>query len=406
MYIASLEDKLKILISHAHDDHCDDHLLQLFHRDTAIISSDFASQSVKRRLKKLGFDNYIPVDKDGIKINSFSITSIRNDEISQDDALYLIRTPEALVIHSNDNWFKMESYQIELIKSEIDKVGRERTIFMSQTNSASGYPLNYVNYSGEEKKQLLRDKVKGMISTGLQNAVSVGAAYFHSYAGYASVFVKGKQDYLDNSLFPTPRMIKKELSDIIPAEIEILDLYPGDTFDFSSVKKSFFQGSYTDEQIRAYSTKYYLAYGQEKQCDSYKDISQILDDEQIEKELSLFLQAFNEFVIQKVKTDNFHNSVIGKKLAISIPEIGVSVGLQFGKGLITEGEFNKEILVSPSVISQMLKGEILFENLYTGYNAEFKRNPKHIYNRDIIMYMGMFSYIYQNRIAPKLNAVK
>ena len=201
-------------------------------------------------------------------------------------------------------------------------------------------------------------------------------------------------------------MIKKELSDIIPDGIEILDLYPGDTFDFNSIQKSFFQNSYTDEQIRAYSTKYYLVYGQEKKCDFYKDISQILGKEQIERGLSLFLHEFNEFVAQKVKTDNFYDSIIGKKLAISMPEMEVSVGLQFGRGLVTEGKFNKEILACPNIISQMLKGGILFENLYTGYNAEFKRNPKHIYNRDIIMYIVMFSYVYQNRVAPKLNAVE
>lgn len=50
------------------------------------------------------------------------------------------------------------------------------------------------------------------------------------------------------------------------------------------------------------------------------------------------------------------------------------------------------------MIVKVLIGESLFEDLYTGYNAEWDRNPQHIYNRDIIMMITMFSYVYKNRL--------
>ncbi|MBU2180938.1 MAG: hypothetical protein KJ930_16065, partial [Gammaproteobacteria bacterium] len=60
---------------------------------------------------------------------------------------------------------------------------------------------------------------------------------------------------------------------------------------------------------------------------------------------------------------------------------------------------NKVCYVGESALFTILKGEALFEDLYTGYNAEWARNPVEIYNRDIVMMIVMFSYIYKNRIS-------
>ncbi|HXU26901.1 MAG TPA: hypothetical protein VN698_06680, partial [Bacteroidia bacterium] len=83
-------------------------------------------------------------------------------------------------------------------------------------------------------------------------------------------------------------------------------------------------------------------------------------------------------------------------------ESDLSVSLKFGSGITTENNFNKEIIVGYNALIKVLDGKILFENLYTGYNAEFSRNPKDVYNKDIIMFIVMFSYVYKNRIIPSL----
>lgn len=53
-YLASLKENLAILVSHGHDDHLDDKLLDLFDKNTPIVTANFKSPSVKNRLKKLG----------------------------------------------------------------------------------------------------------------------------------------------------------------------------------------------------------------------------------------------------------------------------------------------------------------------------------------------------------------
>jgi L-ascorbate metabolism protein UlaG (beta-lactamase superfamily) len=114
-YIAALGEKLTILISHAHDDHCDDELLALFDKKTRIVTAKFHSGSVRRRLEALGFTNILECPEEGIELESLQINSFVNREISFDDALYSISLVDCLIIHANDNWFQLS----ESIKSQL-----------------------------------------------------------------------------------------------------------------------------------------------------------------------------------------------------------------------------------------------------------------------------------------------
>ena len=50
-------------------------------------------------------------------------------------------------------------------------------------------------------------------------------------------------------------------------------------------------------------------------------------------------------------------------------------------------------------IQEVLSGNILFENLYTGYEAKWERESE--YNRDIIMGLVMYSYFYKNVLSSQ-----
>ncbi|HWY36912.1 MAG TPA: MBL fold metallo-hydrolase [Bacteroidia bacterium] len=402
VYIASLEKKLSLLISHGHDDHCDDDLLQLLDNNTPVISSDFSSPSVKNRVKKLGFNQYHAASESGVQVGPFFVKSFRNEDISEDDAAYLIKTKDAVIIHCNDNWFPMSENHIAQIKKEIADVGEKNVLFMSQTNSASGFPLNYTSFSPQEKAEILKKKVHSMIAAGLNNAAKIGAPYFHSYAGYASVFVKGKDEYLSQSIFPTAHYIKTEMASQIPPGLEVLDFYPGDVFDFKRVQRSFYSGNYTDEALKKYSSKFYNLYGHVNKCDTYNLDAAPANKEMINAKLDFFLGKFDEFVKGKNAASDYYSSITGKTLKITVPDCDLAVSLKFGSGITTEKNFNKEIIVNSNLLLKVLNGEILFENLYTGYNAEFNRVPKDVYNKDIVMFIVMFSYVYRNRIIPSL----
>lgn len=80
----------------------------------------------------------------------------------------------------------------------------------------------------------------------------------------------------------------------------------------------------------------------------------------------------------------------------------ISKTIQFGEGLISwNPRANKVCYVDEGVIYSILKGESLFEDLYTGYNAEWERFPENEYNRDIVMMIVMFSYVFKNRLSSK-----
>lgn len=398
-YLTALKDKLTILISHAHDDHCDHDFLNLFDKNTKIISSDYDSSSVMRRMKQCGFENYEDVSSNGIQVGSFFIKSFRNEDYSLDDALYTIRCDDGLIIHGNDNWRKFPDETIAIIREEVDIAGGDKTIYMSQTNIASGFPLIFNDFSDEEKMLLLKHHVAEVITSGIENGEKVGAKYFHTYAGFAQSFVKGKESYLKTSIYPSPKYINENLPQETLNKIKVLDLYPGDTVNFKdmSVIQSFFGRDIFDNPIREASQKYYVDYNKVNQGDSYKDFSK-LSDENLPLQLEHFLNGFNNFVVRKVDKSEFYPSIIGKTFSIEINELNLTKSIRFGEGIIESNYYNKKLILDKNIIKGVLLGEILFESITTGYLGEVSRNPREVYNRDIYLYITMYSYFYINVI--------
>ena len=57
---------------------------------------------------------------------------------------------------------------------------------------------------------------------------------------------------------------------------------------------------------------------------------------------------------------------------------------------------DKKFIFSSNIFNALYDKKIVFENLYTGYEAEIMRFPLEKYSRDIIMYTNMFGYKYKN----------
>ncbi len=112
----------------------------------------------------------------------------------------------------------------------------------------------------------------------------------------------------------------------------------------------------------------------------------------------------NKFAVRKIQGDaKFFDTIVGKSLEIVVPDANVAGTVVFGGdvhiGAHKNGLPNKRITVESSLMSQILSGEILFENLYPGYEAQWERFPTDVYNRDIVMFVVMYSYVYLNRLA-------
>ena len=404
-YLAALGERLTILVSHGHDDHLDDRLLGIFDKKTKIVTADFTAPSVVNRLKYLGFENISTVCENETKIDGLMISSYIVEDFSHDDAAYLIRNNDGAVIHANDNWHEFESGHEQLIKERVSCYSTNSVLLFTQTNSASGYPLNYRNFSDDEKVSILRSKVAKMIEAGLRNAEKLNLPRAFSYAGFATAYVKDK-GYENLGLFPTADFIRGLLVDEgISSSVEIIDFYPGDSIVLpeGGIVKAFVNG-YSDHSISRVTNDFYHTYENINECISYKKIN--ADESVLDEWLEDFLNEFSQFAARRVEgADAHYSNLIGKTFSI---EVELSEGekirktIRIGVGLVSyEAKPNKHCFVNAAAIFSILNGDALFEDLYTGYNAEWSRNPSEVYNRDIIMMIVMFSYVYRNRLSQK-----
>jgi hypothetical protein len=176
-YLAALGNKLSILISHGHDDHCDDHMLGIFDKDIEIVTASFNAPSVLNRLKKLGFGNLKTADSDrgAVLENGFAVKSYVDPTRSLDDATYTIDTGSGFVIHCNDNWFEFAPEALASIACDRANYANRSIAFFSQTNSASGHPLSYTCFDDKQKLTILRSKVKGMVVQGMKMPMPWGS---------------------------------------------------------------------------------------------------------------------------------------------------------------------------------------------------------------------------------------
>ena len=403
-YLASLENNLTILISHGHDDHFDDRLLKnIFNKDTKIITANFKAPSVLNRVKKLGFNNIETVGTDGKLINGFYISSYIVEDQSHDDAAYLIFNDDGAVIHANDNWQEFTLDNEALLIEKISKFPNTDVLLFSQTNSASGFPLTYETFSDSDQKEIHKEKVLKMIKGGLNNAKKLGLKRMFSYAGFATPYVKGEK-YHEKVFFPTASFINNLLQEQKIDSLPLIEeFYPGDfiTLPGGNITKAFLNG-YSDSSIRKKTHEFYTSYGKIDECITYKNTQTPNDISP--NWVEDFLNEFNNFSIKRFQgPDSHYTKLIGKTFRLTIKKDdkpSLIKTIKFGDGLVNEEEVaNKECIVSDYLFNQILLGKALFEDLITGYNAKWKRNPSSIYNRDIIMMIVMFSYVYKNRLA-------
>tara|TARA_Y100000996_G_scaffold344283_1_gene282009 strand:- start:83 stop:1456 length:1374 start_codon:yes stop_codon:yes gene_type:complete len=406
-YLAALGDKLTVLISHGHDDHFDDRLLSTFDKKTKFITADFKAPSVINRVKRLGFGDITTIGEKEVNIGKFTVSSYVVEDFSHDDAAYMIRTNTGAVIHANDNWNEFTINHKDIINKRISNYDKDSVLLFSQTNSASGYPLNYKNFSDSEKQSILKSKVAKMVQGGLKNAESLGLNKIFSYAGYATSYVKDK-NYHKEGLFPTAKFLKDLLkSESIETNIDIIDLYPGDYINLpkGDISKAFVNG-YTDQNIKMTTDTFYHVYGNIDECISYSNLS--MSNDYLSEWTDNFLKEFNTFVQRRVDgPDSHYTELLGKTFSIEININDTNIlqkTIEFGSGLRKfDPKANKICFVSAPTFFAVLKGDALFEDLYTGYNAEWSRNPSDIYNRDIIMMIVMFSYVYKYRFSKKFS---
>jgi L-ascorbate metabolism protein UlaG (beta-lactamase superfamily) len=411
-YLAALGARLSVLISHGHDDHCDDEFLLLLDKKTQFITANFNSPSVINRLKRLGFTNVLTVDRDGANVaDSFIVKSYITTEKSLDDATYTINTGDGLVIHCNDNWYEFDSTVYDDIRRDRDRFEECNVMLLSQSNSASGFPITYTDIPLDDRARLLRRKIRAMVIQGLRNAESLSLRRMFSYAGFAVIFVKDKPEYYELGLMPTARFLKSNLLNDSEAQaqltrVDIAEFEPGDVIDLGTgeLTKAFIDSNhYSDDSITSATARYYELSGVTSSCDTYSTAEPTPFDAQ---QLDYFMSNLGSFVLHKLDTDPdaaAFRTMLGKSFEIQVTDLGVQRRLVFGENTVktpdADSPPNKRLRVTSFLMARVLSGELLFEKLYTGYQGEWQRYPPDVYNRDIVVFLVMYSYVYKNRLA-------
>ena len=390
-YLAALsfQKNFSLVISHAHDDHIDDEILEhYFNKEARVIISKFSSPSLRKRLNRIGFYNLIELNDDINTADGFEYMQVFDATISNDDAGIAIRNNEYCVYHGNDNWFKLSVFNEKKLKL----FAKDRKfLFASQTNSASGHPLSYPQF--ENEKNILTEKVKKMLVEGLLNAQKVKADYFLPYAGYATPFVKG-MDYEKQSFSPTYANLSKLLGE---NNNLMVNLFCGGTINLYNGEISY-PFNYEPNRVLEITNNYLIREKIVDKCDSFNESNDTLI---VESDIKNYLLEFNDFVNSYLnRSPNFYKSILSKSLRIIVEnkqEEQIELCIEIGSGnLLNQNSANKTFVIKDFLFEKVLNKKIPFENLYTGYQAKVYREPKNIYNRDIIMYLDMFGYKYMN----------
>ena len=98
------KQKIAILISHGHDDHCDDNFLNSISKSMQIFIPEYRKKGFQKRIKSCDFEyiSEIPPNK-AINFGPFSLSSFIVEEHSEDDAIINIETENYTFVHASDN---------------------------------------------------------------------------------------------------------------------------------------------------------------------------------------------------------------------------------------------------------------------------------------------------------------
>ncbi len=395
-YLASLsfEDNFYLVISHAHDDHIDDdYLKKYFNQKMKIIINEFPSPSLERRLNRLGFHNIIKIPRNKkIIFKDFEAISIFDESVSNDDAGIAFRDKNYCIHHGNDNWFEIKKDNLNKLKNFSE--GR-KFLYCSQTNSASGHPLVYTQYKKNTVKEL-RKKIRKLLETGLKNVKNLNADYFFPYAGFSKSYVKNK-DYHLKSIDPTyENLIKLSNKKKISNLSKMINIFPGGTFNLNNGKVEY-PFNFNPSKLIEVTNDYIINENILKECDTFNP--NFNDDQIYEKNIEDYLYKFCSFVHDYLsRFPNYYPSILRKKICFEIHSKNKrkfrTLDVHNHK-VIKTNKCNKKFIITAEIFNALYEKKIVFDNLYTGYEAEVMRFPLKDYNKDIIMYLIKFGYKFQ-----------
>ena len=195
------QTKLFILISHGHDDHCDDYFISNHFSQAQAIIPRYKSKGFLRRIQSI-FDHHVievdeknPFEFSGVVIKSFSNDTYENDSIMS------IESSDTCVIHANDNWHT----QPDNILNSLNQICRKKnnSYFFCQQGIADSYPMSYFDYTLDDMNDVMRERCLGYLKSFVSNISSINPTRCFSYANQTEAtqcFVRSSQEMMNDLL--------------------------------------------------------------------------------------------------------------------------------------------------------------------------------------------------------------
>ena len=224
-YLDALED-YALVISHGHDDHCDDLYIRAKLAPSHIFIPKYASPGLMKRIQRLCVHDTTIVELEHGKPyahRKFKLMATINPVFTNNDAIVAIRDDSNTVIHANDNWHTQPDDILKLL-DDFSK-GSDIT-YLAQIGIAGSFPLYYLGLSDSEKKSLVVQQLRLQAESLERNSRFLGAARAYSYAN------ESRFTYLDSSSLYSSETRKVVLDDCISQE----SVYRGELANTSDFK--------------------------------------------------------------------------------------------------------------------------------------------------------------------------
>ena len=220
-----------VLLSHAHDDHVDDKYISKLDDRSIVVIPKTGNSGFKNRILKLGVshERIYEVNQESIQLGAFTISSIFDGNLSEEDFIFLIGSGNYLFIHANDNWKSFSQQTLIFINEFVKNNSIDHILMMSQIGIADSFPIFYEGISSQDKRSIICKKINYMCKSMISNCEKLGIEKGFSYANQ-SRFLS-----LFNDLDFDPYILK---DDIINNYHGIYQLYPGDEIINGQLEKN------------------------------------------------------------------------------------------------------------------------------------------------------------------------
>lgn len=209
-----------IWISHEHSDHFHIETLKKFDRNTKILFPDFTNKRIENTLKKIGFNNILPL-KFGEKYTFNEIEFICYEPQSVwNDSILHVNIGGFNILNLNDAGLNFR------IKKYLPKIDLLMAAF---SPGASGYPMCWKNLSKQDKIDYYETAKGGMLEMLDRACELYDAKFLLPYASHFDLHHPEHKEYRDVLL----KYGKNTITDVknFVNNSEVLDILPGESWN-------------------------------------------------------------------------------------------------------------------------------------------------------------------------------